>query len=126
MVARFGLFGELSVLKRASMQKRTRVTRSANRAGSINGHRGEWTPNAGFHLKGAQNTQKNYERYLALAQGEAQNGNLIAAENYYQHAEHFLRSLRDASVAAIPTAGTAESHTSNRGITDSPPGADWR
>jgi hypothetical protein len=38
-------------------------------------------------------SQRNYERYLALAQAEAQNGNSIGAENYYQHAEHYLRSM---------------------------------
>ena len=43
--------------------------------------------------KGSQNAQRNYERYLALAQAEAQSGNLIAAENYYQHAEHYFRMM---------------------------------
>jgi Domain of unknown function (DUF4167) len=43
--------------------------------------------------KGSQNAQRNYERYLALAQAESQAGNLIAAENYYQHAEHYFRSM---------------------------------
>lgn len=42
---------------------------------------------------GSQNAQRNYERYLALAQAEAQSGNLIGAENYYQHAEHYYRSM---------------------------------
>jgi hypothetical protein len=37
--------------------------------------------------------QYHDERYMALAQAEAQAGNLIAAENYYQHAEHFHRSM---------------------------------
>jgi Domain of unknown function (DUF4167) len=39
------------------------------------------------------NAQRNYERYLALARAEAQSGNTVAAENYYQHAEHYLRSM---------------------------------
>jgi hypothetical protein len=30
---------------------------------------------------------------LALAKAEAQAGNLVGAENYYQHAEHFYRSM---------------------------------
>jgi Domain of unknown function (DUF4167) len=38
-------------------------------------------------LKGSQNSQRSYERYLALAQAQAQAGDLIGAENYYQHAE---------------------------------------
>jgi Domain of unknown function (DUF4167) len=49
--------------------------------------------------KGAQNAQRNYERYLALAQGEARNGDLIGAENYYQHAEHYFRSMSSDPVA---------------------------
>jgi hypothetical protein len=52
---------------------------------SSNGSRAE---SNGFH-----NAQKNYERYVALAQAEAQNGDRIAAENYYQHAEHYFRSM---------------------------------
>ena len=43
--------------------------------------------------RGSQNAQRNYERYIALAQAEAQAGNLIGAENYYQHAEHYYRSM---------------------------------
>jgi hypothetical protein len=43
--------------------------------------------------KSPHDAQKNYERYLALAQAEAQSGNSIGAENYYQHAEHYFRSM---------------------------------
>jgi hypothetical protein len=30
---------------------------------------------------------------LALARAEALAGNTVAAENYYQHAEHYFRSM---------------------------------
>jgi len=30
---------------------------------------------------------------LSLARAAAQNGNTVAAENYYQHAEHYFRSM---------------------------------
>jgi hypothetical protein len=40
-----------------------------------------------------QSLKKDYERYLTLARAEAQSGNTVAAENYYQHAEHYLRSM---------------------------------
>jgi Domain of unknown function (DUF4167) len=53
-----------------------------------------WVSTApGDQPKSFQNLKKDYERYLALARAEAQNGNSIAAENYYQHAEHYLRSM---------------------------------
>jgi Domain of unknown function (DUF4167) len=43
--------------------------------------------------KGPQNAQRNYERYLALARAQAQSGDTIGAENYYQYAEHYFRSM---------------------------------
>ena len=44
--------------------------------------------------KSSQNVQRNYERCLALARAEAQIGNTVGAENYYQYAEHYFRSMR--------------------------------
>jgi hypothetical protein len=43
--------------------------------------------------RNAQNAQRNYERYLALARAEALAGDRIVAENYFQHAEHYFRSI---------------------------------
>jgi hypothetical protein len=40
-----------------------------------------------------QNALRNYERYLTLARDEAQAGNPVEAENYYQHAEHYFRLM---------------------------------
>lgn len=37
------------------------------------------------------NARRNYDRYMALAQAELRAGDRIAAENYYQYAEHYLR-----------------------------------
>jgi hypothetical protein len=42
-------------------------------------------------LQGSHNARRNYDRYLALAQAELQAGDRVAAENYYQHAEHYFR-----------------------------------
>jgi len=54
----------------------------------------QWTSNgARADLRGHQNAQRSYERYLALAQAQAQSGDVIGAENYYQHAEHYFRSM---------------------------------
>ena len=43
--------------------------------------------------KGPQNAQRSYERYLALARAQVQAGDTIGAENYYQYAEHYFRSM---------------------------------
>jgi hypothetical protein len=42
---------------------------------------------------GFQSAQRSYERYLALAQEEARSGNVVGAENCYQHAEHYFRLM---------------------------------
>jgi len=47
-----------------------------------------------------QNAQQNYERYLALARAQVMAGDHIAAENYFQHAEHYLRSMRESGETA--------------------------
>ncbi|WP_442894868.1 DUF4167 domain-containing protein [Bradyrhizobium sp. AZCC 1610] len=47
----------------------------------------------GSQAKSAQSAERNYERYLALARAELLRGDRIAAENYFQHAEHYFRSM---------------------------------
>jgi Domain of unknown function (DUF4167) len=42
---------------------------------------------------GFQSAQRSYERYFALAQEEARSGNVVGAENYHQHAEHYFRLI---------------------------------
>ena len=41
------------------------------------------------------NALKSHQSYLALAREATSRGDTIAAENFYQHAEHFLRLLKD-------------------------------
>ena len=54
----------------------------------------QWTSNgARPESRGSQNAQRNYERYIALAQAQAQAGDIVGAENYYQHAEHYFRTM---------------------------------
>ena len=64
-------------------------------AGSYAARSKRWPSNAGRpDQNNSQSAQRSYERYLALARAEVQNGNTIAAENYFQHAEHYFRSMR--------------------------------
>lgn len=42
-----------------------------------------------------QSARLNYERYLTRAQAEARSGNLVEAENCYQHAEHYFRAINN-------------------------------
>jgi hypothetical protein len=64
-------------------------------AALLSGRSKRWTRSASRpQPKNYQNAQASYERYLTLARVEAQNGNTIGAENYYQYAEHYFRSMR--------------------------------
>jgi hypothetical protein len=51
------------------------------------------TSAARLSSNGFQSAQRSYERYLSLAQDEARSGNVVGAENYYQHAEHYFRVM---------------------------------
>jgi len=43
---------------------------------------------------GATWAKRQYERYLALAQAALLSGDAIEAQNFYQHAEHYYRTMR--------------------------------
>ena len=45
----------------------------------------------GEHL--IADAKRQYERYLALARTAALNGDDVEAQNCYQHAEHFFRTM---------------------------------
>ena len=73
----------------------TQGARPHRPAGSYAARSKRWPSNAARpDSNNSQSAQRSYERYLALARAEVQNGNTIGAENYYQHAEHYFRSMR--------------------------------
>ena len=73
---------------------KTGMSNRQSRQAAFSGRSKRWTQNAPRpEMKNSQNAQRNYERYLALAQAEAQAGDRVAAENYNQHAEHYFRSM---------------------------------
>ena len=45
--------------------------------------------------QGAANARTNYERYTTLAKDAVRRGEIIEAENLYQHAEHYFRTMRE-------------------------------
>jgi len=76
------------------MKKYQKSNANNRRPGSTVGGRAQrWVSGAAGKPTSSPNAQRNYERYLALARSEAQSGNTVAAENYYQHAEHYFRSM---------------------------------
>jgi hypothetical protein len=41
----------------------------------------------------SQSAQRKYQHYMELARAESASGNTVAAENYYQYAEHYFRTM---------------------------------
>jgi hypothetical protein len=44
------------------------------------------------------NAKRKYEHYMALARDAASASNAIEIENFYQHAEHYLKQMREQTV----------------------------
>ena len=42
--------------------------------------------------------RENYERYMALARAVGSTGDATEIENYYQHAEHYFRLMKEQAV----------------------------
>ena len=56
-------------------------------------HRIQTFDSNGPNVKIRGNAYQVFERYVALAREAAANGDRIAAENLYQHAEHYFRVM---------------------------------
>jgi hypothetical protein len=41
------------------------------------------------------NAKTSYEKYVTLARAAALSGDAVETENYYQHAEHYFRLMKD-------------------------------
>src|SRR5262245_4887776 len=81
---------------RSTMQngrKTNMKTRQQRPAASFAARSKPWSSNAPRPEPGSHNAQRNYQRYLDPARAEALAGNTVGAENYYQHAEHYFRSM---------------------------------
>jgi hypothetical protein len=82
----------ISELKPAAVQPRPNAKAIERHVAKISTQAEKWTlrvpPPPGEE-------RSNYERYLALAHAEALAGDRIVAENYFQHAEHYFRSMAE-------------------------------
>jgi hypothetical protein len=87
---------------RPGQNKRSRNRNNSNNNG-MNGqhqnnrprppHRTQSFESSGPNVKIRGNAYQVFERYVALAREAATSGDRIAAENYYQHAEHYFRIM---------------------------------
>jgi hypothetical protein len=75
-------------LKHGQSSKRVRGRSSGRRGG---GNRQQVFDSNGPSVRIRGNAFQVHEKYLTLARDAASSGDRIAAENYYQHAEHYFR-----------------------------------
>jgi hypothetical protein len=74
-----------------------RFLHSARQRGS--NRRGASSPSRSpdYRQRGANvsaDAKRQYERYLALARAATLDGDVVEAQNCYQHAEHFFRTMK--------------------------------
>jgi hypothetical protein len=60
-------------------------------------HRSQTLDINGPNVKIRGSFHQIFERYVALAREASTNGDRVAAENLYQHAEHYFRVMNAAS-----------------------------
>ena len=60
-------------------------------------HRSQTLDSNGPNIKIRGNPPQIFERYVALAREASTSGNRVAAENLYQHAEHYFRVMNAAN-----------------------------
>jgi Domain of unknown function (DUF4167) len=78
---------------RDSFQRSARQ-RSSNRRSGSGFHSSSVSVQRGRGDNGAAWAKRQYERYLALAQAALLSGDAIEVQNFYQHAEHYYRTMR--------------------------------
>ena len=61
----------------------------ASRANRLTANSARQRPDQGVNAKA------RYVRYVAMARAAAQAGDVIEAENFYQHAEHYFRMMKE-------------------------------
>lgn len=71
-----------------NMMKRSKPRSTSGRSKS------GYSSNSDFKPKSA-NVKQNLDKYLGLAREAVATGDRIAAEGFYQHAEHYLRLIND-------------------------------
>src|SRR5437764_2536969 len=59
-------------------------------------HRSQTFDSNGPNVKIRGNAYQVFERYLAMAREAQSSGDPVAAENFYQHAEHYFRMMQAA------------------------------
>ncbi len=100
-------------MKRDLGSRKNRGRGNGGGRGNSGGNRHKSLESGGPSVKVRGNASQVLEKYLSLARDAASSSDRVAAENYYQHAEHYYRLLHadqdrhEASQSAKPGNGQA-------------------
>lgn len=72
-----------------TIRQRNDIRPFASRANRLTSSSARHRPEQGVNAK------ERYLRYVAMASASAQAGDVIEAENFYQHAEHYFRLMKE-------------------------------
>ena len=82
--------------------RRSRYRSNGDRNFKRNGENHSFTSNANFQRKSPgrnnQNASKLIEKYTDLAREALSKGDKILSENYFQHADHFIRIIENKNI----------------------------
>ena len=80
--------------KLQSRQKKAARRRGSNGASIPSVSRARKSSSGASRSGNSADPKSSFDRYIALARTAAANGNAVDAENYYQHAEHYFRLMK--------------------------------
>ena len=89
--------------------------RGRNRNKSNNNNSNRSLDSSGPDVKVRGSASTIYEKYVTLARDAASSGNRVKAENYHQHAEHYLRLVNAQEAAKQAAREEAEAARAARG-----------
>ena len=89
--------------RRRNFRQRSSKNNFRRRPGSINGSTNNFSSNGNinFNRNGSMNNlhavEKAMQKFQQLAKDAQSNGDPVLAQNYFQHADHYLRRLNELS-----------------------------
>ena len=80
--------------QKSNFRRRGGMSSNSNNSNSLNSQ-GNFNFNRNGSMNNIHNVEKAMQKYLKLAKDAQSNGDLVIAQNYLQHADHYLRRYNE-------------------------------
>ena len=81
--------------RRRNFRPRTQKNSFRRRTGPLNSNNGNMNFNRNGSMNNIHNVEKTMQKYQQLAKDAISNGDPVLAQNYLQHADHYLRRYNE-------------------------------